>query len=53
MSDHGEVGVTREAFFEWLNTCPMSDQWILIADDDFGYCRVVFCFDEEENDDDE
>ena len=48
--DNDEVGVTREAFFEWLYTCPLSDQWVLI-EDDFGYCRVVFCFDEKEHDD--
>ena len=46
-----KVGVTREQFYEWLSTCPMDNEWILVADDDYGYCRVVFCFDELDEDD--
>ena len=46
-----QVGVTREQFYEWLDTCPIDNQWVVIAEDDYGYCRVVFCFDEEEDED--
>ena len=46
-----QVGVTREQFYEWLDTCPMDNEWVLVSEDDFGYCRVVFCFDEEEDED--
>lgn len=52
MSNNGEVGVTREQFYEWFDTCPVPDEWIYIADDDYGYCRIVFSFDETEEDDD-
>ena len=48
-----QVGVTREQFYEWLDTCPIDNQWIVTAEDDYGYCRVVFCFDEEEDEEDE
>ena len=47
-NDSEEVGVTREQFHEWLDTCPMDDEWVFVAEDDVGYCRVVFCFDETE-----
>jgi hypothetical protein len=41
-----QVGVTREQFYEWLDTCPIGNEWVLVAENDYGYCRVVFCFDE-------
>jgi len=40
--------VTREEFFEWLETCP-SDKWN-ITEDDFGSTSITFSY-EEVNDD--
>ena len=36
--------MTREAFFEWLNTCPTL-KWAVQLDD-HGYIRVSFLIDE-------
>ena len=40
--------MSREEFFEWLNTCP-SHKWEIISDE-FGNTRVLFIYDEEEDD---
>tara|TARA_R110002060_G_scaffold56915_1_gene67203 strand:- start:186 stop:311 length:126 start_codon:yes stop_codon:yes gene_type:complete len=41
--------MSREEFFEWLNTCP-SHKWEIISDE-FGNTRVLFIHDEESEDD--
>lgn len=42
--------MTREEFFEWLNTCP-THKWLL-TDEGYGYVVVYFptTEDDEEND---
>ena len=47
-----EIGVTREKFYEWLDTCPIPEDFYFVADFEFGYCRVFFSFDETEEEDD-
>ncbi len=42
--------MTREEFFEWLDTCPTYG-WHNVGEDE-GYIRILFEIDEEENDDD-
>ena len=41
--------MTREEFFEWLDTCP-SHKWNTHLDD-YGFISVGFTIDEEEEDD--
>ena len=41
--------MTREEFFEWLNTCP-EHNWDVVHDDE-GHARILFWFDEEDEDD--
>ena len=50
-SDSEDVGVTREQFYKWLDTCPIPKEFYFVADDDYGYCRVFFSFDEFEKED--
>ena len=38
--------MTREEFFEWLNTCPTYG-WHNVGEDE-GYIRIMFKIDEEE-----
>jgi hypothetical protein len=40
--------MSREEFFEWLNTCP-SHKWEVTADE-WGYLHVVFKIVEEKED---
>jgi len=40
--------MSRKEFFEWLNTYP-SHKWEIISDE-FGNTRVLFIYDEEEDD---
>ena len=51
MSEPEEVGVSREQFYEWLDTCPVPKEFYFVADDDYGYARVFFSFDEFEEED--
>ena len=39
---------TRQEFFEWLNTCP-EHSWDVVHDDE-GHVRILFWFDEEDDD---
>jgi len=39
--------MTREELFEWLNTCP-DHNWDVVHDDE-GHLRVLFCFDEDDD----
>ena len=45
-----QVGVTRSQFYEWLNTCPAPHDTWFVGEDDEGYARVFFSFDEEDDD---
>ena len=38
--------MTRKELFEWLNTCP-DHNWDVVHDDE-GHMRVLFWFDEDE-----
>ena len=38
--------MTRKELFEWLNTCP-DHKWDVVHDDE-GHVRVLFWFDEDE-----
>jgi hypothetical protein len=40
--------MTREELFEWLDTCP-DHHWDVVHDDE-GHVRVLFWFDEENED---
>jgi hypothetical protein len=42
--------MTRDEFFEWLDTCPTYYGWHNVGEDE-GYIRIRFEIDEEENDD--
>lgn len=44
-----KVGMTRQQFNEWLETCPADPESWFIADDDWGYARVFFSIDEFED----
>lgn len=41
--------MTREEFFEWMNTCP-THRWD-IAQDEYGFVRIIFPINEEDEDD--
>ena len=43
--------MTREEFFEWLNTCP-TQKWEVVYDD-HGFAHVSFPFTEDDEDEDE
>jgi len=42
--------MNNEDFWEWMDTCP-THKWEVVQHE-YGYCRIIFPLDEEEDDDD-
>lgn len=42
--------ISRKELMEWLNTCP-DHHWDIVNEDE-GHMRVLFVFDEEDDEDD-
>ena len=47
----GWIDMSREDFFNWLNSCP-SDEWLQIGDD-VGSIKIKFFIDEDEEKEDD